>query len=73
MQHPHIVPIFAVGMERGVHFYAMQFIEGQALDKAIAQLRRDQQSAAWSAAVSALDKTRAWPTTTVRRRRADPS
>ncbi len=39
LQHPNIVPVYAVGMERGVHYYAMQFIDGQPLDRAIAQLR----------------------------------
>ena len=39
LQHPNIVPVYAVGVERGVHYYAMQFIEGQPLDRAIAQLR----------------------------------
>ena len=29
LHHPHIVPVFAVGCDRGVHYYAMQFIEGQ--------------------------------------------
>ncbi|HVJ82905.1 MAG TPA: serine/threonine-protein kinase [Planctomycetia bacterium] len=28
LQHPHIVPVHAVGCEGGVHFYAMQFIDG---------------------------------------------
>jgi hypothetical protein len=28
LDHPHIVHIHAVGCERAVHFYAMQFIEG---------------------------------------------
>ena len=28
LHHPHIVPIFAVGHDRGLHFYAMQLIEG---------------------------------------------
>lgn len=37
--HPNIVPVFAVGSERGVHYYAMQFIDGQPLDRAIAELR----------------------------------
>src|SRR5262249_24616560 len=27
LHHPHIVPVYGVGCERGVHFYAMQFIE----------------------------------------------
>ncbi len=38
--HPNIVPVFAVGVERGVHYYAMQFIDGQPLDRVIAELRR---------------------------------
>ena len=28
LHHPNIVPVFAVGVERGVHYYAMQFIDG---------------------------------------------
>jgi serine/threonine protein kinase/tetratricopeptide (TPR) repeat protein len=39
LQHPNIVPVYAVGVERGVHYYAMQFIDGEPLDRAIAQLR----------------------------------
>ena len=39
LNHPNIVPVFAVGVERGVHYYAMQFIDGQPLDLAIADLR----------------------------------
>src|SRR5207248_116159 len=31
LEHPHIVPVYAVGCERGVHYYAMQFIEGRDL------------------------------------------
>jgi eukaryotic-like serine/threonine-protein kinase len=36
----HIVPVHAVGQERGVHYYAMQFIEGQALDAVIREPRQ---------------------------------
>ncbi len=39
LHHPHIVPVFAVGCERGVHYYAMQYIEGRDLSDAIVQLR----------------------------------
>ena len=39
VQHPNIVPVFAIGLERGVHYYAMQLIEGQPLDQVIAELR----------------------------------
>ncbi len=39
LQHPHIVPVFGVGCDRGVHYYSMQFIDGQPLDQAIRELR----------------------------------
>jgi tetratricopeptide (TPR) repeat protein/tRNA A-37 threonylcarbamoyl transferase component Bud32 len=39
LQHPHIVPVYAVGVERGIHYYAMQLIEGQSLDRILARLR----------------------------------
>ena len=28
LDHPHIVPVFDIGCEKGVHFYAMRFVEG---------------------------------------------
>ena len=39
LHHTHIVPVYAVGCERGVHFYAMQLIEGQSMAVVIKQLR----------------------------------
>jgi tetratricopeptide (TPR) repeat protein len=41
LHHSNIVPVYSVGCERGVHFYAMQLINGQSLAEAIAQLRSD--------------------------------
>jgi hypothetical protein len=38
--HTNIVPVFAVGCERGVHYYAMQYIDGQTLAAVIAELRQ---------------------------------
>lgn len=40
LRHENIVPIYAVGCERGVHYYAMQFVDGQSLAALIAGLRR---------------------------------
>jgi serine/threonine protein kinase len=40
LHHTNIVPVHAVGCERGVHYYAMQFIEGRTLAELIAQQRR---------------------------------
>src|SRR5947209_11186645 len=40
LNHVNIVPVYAVGCERGVHYYAMQFIEGQSLSVLVEELRR---------------------------------
>jgi serine/threonine protein kinase len=40
LHHTNIVPVHFVGSERGVHFYAMQFIDGQTLAAVIQQLRQ---------------------------------
>jgi tetratricopeptide (TPR) repeat protein len=40
LDHPHIVHVHAVGCERAVHFYAMQFIDGQTLAAMISEIRR---------------------------------
>jgi serine/threonine protein kinase len=39
LHHTNIVPVFAVGTDRGVHYYAMQFIDGQTLAALIHELR----------------------------------
>src|SRR5262249_704111 len=39
LHHTNIVPVYAVGCERGVHFYAMQYIEGHGLADVISELR----------------------------------
>src|SRR5437899_6037756 len=43
LHHSNIVPVFAVGCEQGVHYYAMQFIEGQTLAQLIRDLRAEQE------------------------------
>jgi eukaryotic-like serine/threonine-protein kinase len=40
LHHTNIVPVHGVGEDQGVHFYVMQYIEGQGLDAIIADLRR---------------------------------
>jgi WD40 repeat protein/serine/threonine protein kinase len=39
LDHPNIVAVLATGCERGVHFYAMRFVEGQTLADLIQSLR----------------------------------
>jgi eukaryotic-like serine/threonine-protein kinase len=45
LNDPHIVPVYLVGSENGVHFYAMQLIEGQTLADLISELRDARESA----------------------------
>jgi serine/threonine protein kinase len=40
LRHENIVAVHAVGSERGVHYFAMQFVEGQSLAAYIAEQRR---------------------------------
>ncbi|WP_406697290.1 WD40 repeat domain-containing serine/threonine protein kinase [Singulisphaera sp. Ch08] len=40
LNHPHIVPIYAVGYERGTHYYVMRLIKGKCLAEVILGLRR---------------------------------
>jgi WD40 repeat protein/serine/threonine protein kinase len=40
LDHDHIVPIYSVGEERGVHYYAMQLVRGQSLAQAVEELRK---------------------------------
>jgi tetratricopeptide (TPR) repeat protein/tRNA A-37 threonylcarbamoyl transferase component Bud32 len=39
LHHTHIVPVYAMGTDRGVHYFAMQFIDGQSLADVIAGLQ----------------------------------
>ncbi len=39
LHHNHIVPVHAVGSERGVPYYAMQFIDGYTLAQVLRELR----------------------------------
>ena len=43
LHHTNIVPVYAVGCEHGVHFYAMQFIAGQTLAAVIRKLREQEE------------------------------
>jgi WD40 repeat protein/serine/threonine protein kinase len=40
LHHTSIVPVYGVGCERGVHFYAMQFIDGHSLAAVLSDLRQ---------------------------------
>jgi serine/threonine protein kinase/WD40 repeat protein len=39
LNHPNIVAIYSVGCDRGVHFHAMQLVDGVSLDRIIVELQ----------------------------------
>ena len=39
LQHPNIVPIFSVGEEQGLPFFAMEYVEGRSLSEILSGLR----------------------------------
>jgi serine/threonine protein kinase/WD40 repeat protein len=59
LDHPNIVSVFGVGVERGVHYYAMRHIDGHNLAQIIERLRQRKRSdPSRSATVSAqIDPT----------------
>src|SRR5262249_30981640 len=40
LHHTNIVPVFGIGEHQGIHYYAMQFIQGQGLDMVLKEVRR---------------------------------
>lgn len=37
LQHPNIIPVYAIGSEKGIHYFAMPLVEGLSLDALIAE------------------------------------
>ncbi|MBX3418798.1 MAG: serine/threonine protein kinase [Pirellulaceae bacterium] len=66
LHHSNIVPIYAVGCDRGVHYYAMQLIKGQSLGELLNEWRgENSESAAQS--VSPIKTPRSTETAAVAR------
>jgi serine/threonine protein kinase len=55
LHHTNIVPVFGIGEEDGLHFYAMQFIDGLPLTDVIMRLRVQSHSANESVSHSQTD------------------
>jgi hypothetical protein len=49
LHHTNIVPVFGVGAENGLHYYAMQYIHGLGLDEVLRELKRLKSSSQASA------------------------
>jgi eukaryotic-like serine/threonine-protein kinase len=56
LQHPNIVPVYAVGQEQGVHYYAMQYVDGYSLDEVdLSRWSRDRYSRLIDVAITLAD------------------
>src|SRR5271166_5228277 len=40
LHHTNIVPVYGVGSDDGLHYYVMQFIQGQGLDQVLGELKQ---------------------------------
>jgi serine/threonine-protein kinase len=58
LHHTNIVPVFDVGQEGDACYYAMQFIQGQALDQVVEELRRLRSASAAAAGAPAASPSR---------------
>ncbi len=54
LHHPHIVPIISVGVERGVHYYAMHLVEGPSLEELLRGIAQNQAGRSHGKSTSAL-------------------
>ncbi len=54
LHHPHIVPVFGVGCDRGIHYYVMQFVDGRSLAALIRDLRSGEAASPGSATTGRL-------------------
>ena len=68
LHHPHIVPVYFVGQERGVHFYAMQLIDGRTMAGLVEDLRGPPAATTGDAAPTADTRPQAALTTEQGRR-----
>ncbi|EMI57372.1 serine/threonine protein kinase [Rhodopirellula sallentina] len=77
IHHTNIVPVYAVGSDRGIHYYAMQMIDGSTLAELIESMRESNASATIDD-TTPVDSTvqpryKKSPSITSMRRPSDPS
>ncbi|QDT07594.1 Serine/threonine-protein kinase PrkC [Rubripirellula lacrimiformis] len=60
LQHPNIVPVYSVGSQRGVHYYAMQFVDGESMDAWIQHRADDPPPATKGSSQSGSSKQGDW-------------
>jgi len=54
LHHTNIIPIYGVGAQDGIHYYAMQYIPGRGLDSLLDELKQQKNSSAAETAKTAI-------------------
>ncbi len=57
LEHPNIVPVFAIGHDDGIHYYAMRYINGQSLDQVISAAKLSEQERSRKRSISSEQLT----------------
>ncbi|MEW6744507.1 MAG: protein kinase [Planctomycetota bacterium] len=57
LSHPHIVPVFEVGETQGLHYFAMQLIDGRGLDEVLREVRKQRGGLQQPAPRDGIDST----------------
>ncbi len=57
LKHPHIVSVYSVGCDRGVHYYAMELVDGESLDRVIHHCRDERSGVGNETSASAAAET----------------
>ncbi len=60
LHHTNIVPIYTTGQDRGVHFYAMELIDGPSLDAVIREVRSESNARENDGQSDRTDELPAW-------------
>jgi formylglycine-generating enzyme required for sulfatase activity/tRNA A-37 threonylcarbamoyl transferase component Bud32 len=71
LHHTNIVPVFGVGEQGGTHYFAMQFISGQGLDRVLAAVREKRSNNSSTTPETIADETGFDQTSVFGNKRAD--
>lgn len=71
LHHTNIVPVFGVGEQGGTHYFAMQFISGQGLDRILTAVREKRSNNPSTKPDAAVDETGFDQTSVFGNKRAD--
>src|SRR5262249_42974736 len=61
LHHTNIIPVYGVGVNEGIHYYAMQHIPGRSLDELLSDIKAQRAGSLSPKALADTDKIAATP------------